>query len=257
MLIISEKNVSHFVFAILQSESSDQSFQKKNEKSKKIDKSEKKCLCDFLHVWFKCYYLVSTNRSVDWSPNSEIEKKIAHDMKKSSNFIKAVQTIRRRVKKKTKKFQNFEKSKTSIITFQKESPSSAESFAALNVFFVSQQSYKLINSWILNEENDIHICNNLQRFTMKKMTSEKNIIIVEKITHQIEAFGIVDIVVKNPRGLISIRLLNVALIIDYFINLICLDKFEKKAYIMTLNMSGCSEKMKRFVMWNESTVIKW
>ena len=60
------------------------------------------------------------------------------------------------------------------------------------------------------------------------MISEKNIIIVEKTTHQIETFETVDIVVKNPRGLISIKLLNVALIIDYFINLICLDKFEKK-----------------------------
>ena len=63
---------------------------------------------------------------------------------------------------------------------------------------------------------------------MKRMTSEENIIIVEKTTDQIEAFGTVDIVAKNPRGLISIRLLNVALIIDYFTNLIYLDKFEKK-----------------------------
>ena len=67
-------------------------------------------------------------------------------MKKSSNLTKAVQTIRRRVKKKAKKLPNSEKNKTSTITPQKESPSSAESFAALNAFFVSQQSYKLINS---------------------------------------------------------------------------------------------------------------
>ena len=228
MLVISEKNASHSAFAILQGESSDQSSQKEGEKSKKIDKSKKKCFCGFLHVWFKCYYLVSTNRSADWSSNSEIEKKITHNMKKSSNFIKAIQTVRRRVKKKAKKFQNFEKDKTSIITFQKESLSSTKSFAALSAFFVSQQSYKLINSWILNEENDTHVCNNPQRFTMKRMTSEENIIIVEKTIHQIETFETVDIVVKNPRGLISIRLLNVALIIDYFINLICLDKFEEK-----------------------------
>ena len=149
-------------------------------------------------------------------------------MKKSSNLIKAVQTVRRRMKKKTKKLQNSEKNKTSIITSQKKLFSSARSFAALNAFFVSQQSYKLVNSWILNEENDTHVCNNLQRFIMKRMASEENIIIVEKTTHQIETFETVDIVVKNPRGLILIRLLNVALIIGYLINLICLDKFEEK-----------------------------
>ena len=60
------------------------------------------------------------------------------------------------------------------------------------------------------------------------MASEENIIIVKKTIHQIEAFETVDIVIKNPREMISIRLLNVALITKYFINLICLDKFEKK-----------------------------
>ena len=65
MLATSEKNTSHSAFAILQGESPDQSFQKEGGKSEKTDKSEKKCLCDFFHVWFKCYYLIPTNRSAD------------------------------------------------------------------------------------------------------------------------------------------------------------------------------------------------
>ena len=86
----------------------------------------------------------------------------------------------------------------------------------------------MINFWILNEDNDIHVCNDFKRFHLKRTANEKNIIIVEKTIHQIKTFEIVDIITKNFRKLISIKLLNVILIIDYFINIICLNRFENK-----------------------------
>ena len=104
----------------------------------------------------------------------------------------------------------------------------------------------MINFWILNEDSDIHVCNNFKRFHLKKTVSEKNIIIVEKTIHQIKTFEIVDIITKNFRKLISIKLLNVILIIDYFINIICLNRFENKNIFYDLKNDCLQQKNETF-----------
>ena len=63
---------------------------------------------------------------------------------------------------------------------------------------------------------------------MKKTAKKENIIIVEKTIHQIKTFEIIDIIMKIFKKLVLIKLLNVILIIDYFINIICLNRFENK-----------------------------
>ena len=109
-----------------------------------------------------------------------------------------------------------------------------------------QQIYKLINFWILNENSDIYVCNDFKRFHLKRTASEKNIIIVEKTIHQIKTFEIVNIITKSFRKLISIKLLNVILIIDYFINIICLNRFEDKNIFHDLKNDRLQRKNKTF-----------
>ena len=91
-----------------------------------------------------------------------------------------------------------------------------------------QQSYKLVNCWVLDGESDIHVCNNSERFTMEKLIEDEDIIIFEKTTHKIEAFGTVEIIAKTSKKSIAIKLLNVAFVSEYFTNLMCLDRFEEK-----------------------------
>ena len=149
-------------------------------------------------------------------------------MKKNQRLTKIIENVKKQMKENSKKKSNIEKSDLFSTIFFKNTFLSTESFAALSVFSAMQQIYKLINFWILNKNSDIHVCNNFKRFHLKKTISEKNIIIVEKTIHQIKTFEIVDIITKNFRKLISIKLLNVILIIDYFINIICLNRFENK-----------------------------
>lgn len=65
---------------------------------------------------------------------------------------------------------------------------------------------------------------------MKKLIEKQNIIIFEKTIHKIEVFEIAKIITQTSKKSIAIKFLNVILIIDYFINLICFDRFEKKQF---------------------------
>ena len=243
ILIESEKKVSHSIFATLQNESSDQKTQKNKKKS---EKSKKKCFCDEKHSWFKCFYLISIICSFDWTSDAIIEKKVVEKIKKNQRLTTIIENVKKQMKKNSKKKSNIEKSNLSSIIFFKNTFSSAESFAILNVFLAMQQIYKLINFWILNKNSNIHVCNNFKRFHLKRTISEKNIIIVEKTIHQIKTFKIVDIITKNFRKLISIKLLNVILIIDYFINIVCLNRFEDKGIFHDLKNDRLQRKNETF-----------
>lgn len=113
-------------------------------------------------------------------------------------------------------------------------------------FSASQQFYKLVNCWTLDGENDTHVCNDPKRFQMEKLTDENDFIINEKSTHKIKAFEMIDITTKNFKKLLSIRLLNVVFIIEYFINLIYLDRFEEKGIFHDSKNSRLQRKKKTF-----------
>jgi hypothetical protein len=51
---------------------------------------------------------------------------------------------------------------------------------------------------------------------------------IDKIVHDIESYETMNIIVKESNESINIRLLNVALVLEFFINLICLIKIMKK-----------------------------
>jgi hypothetical protein len=103
----------------------------------------------------------------------------------------------------------------------------------LNVSFAEtfakkQVSYKLINCWTLNNEIDIHVYNDSDLFQLNRIIDSENQLIIDKIVYDIENYETMNIIVKKSNKSINIRLLNVALMLEFFINLICLIKIMKK-----------------------------
>jgi hypothetical protein len=60
------------------------------------------------------------------------------------------------------------------------------------------------------------------------MIDSENQLIIDKIVYEIESYETMNIVVKELDDSINIQLLNVALMLEFFINLICLIKIMKK-----------------------------
>jgi hypothetical protein len=103
----------------------------------------------------------------------------------------------------------------------------------LNVSFAGtfareQVSYKLINCWTLDSEIDIHVCNDSDRFQLNRVIDSENQLMIDKIVHDIENYETMNIIVRRSNEWINIRLLNVALVLEFFISLICLIKMMKK-----------------------------
>ncbi len=80
----------------------------------------------------------------------------------------------------------------------------------------------MLNSWL---STNIHVCNDLSRFQIKRLINLENRLRIDKTIYLIERYEIVHIVVKRSHDSINIQLLNVALASNFLINLICLNKF--------------------------------
>jgi hypothetical protein len=60
------------------------------------------------------------------------------------------------------------------------------------------------------------------------MTDSNDQLVVEKTVYDIEGYETMNIVAREPDDPINIQLLNVALVSEFFISLICLIKMMKK-----------------------------
>jgi hypothetical protein len=227
------KKATHEAFATLQEkslndETTDQ--EKKSEKFSNRKFKNRSCLCNRKHSFNECYYLIEELRSTEWKSNEEIMKKIENILEKNSRIKTTMKWARKNVKRRLKKIiekendSNDESTKKKSFNFDK---------MTLNVSFVEtfakrQISYKLINCWMLNNEIDIHVCNDSERFQLNRVIDSENQLIVDKIVYEIENYETMNIVVKKLDNSINIQLLNVALMSEFFINLICLIKIMKK-----------------------------
>ncbi len=188
------------------------------------------CLCEKKHSFNDCFYLIENIRSIEWKSNEEIMKKIEKILETNSRIRTAIKYARRNVKRRLKKITENEddsndKSSKKKSFFENEvtlNVSFAETFAKRQIF------YKLINCWTLNSEIDIHVCNDSDRFQLNRVIDSENQLIIDKIVYDIENYETMNIIVKESNESINIRLLNVALMLEFFINLICLIKIMKK-----------------------------
>jgi hypothetical protein len=203
--------------------------EKESEKFSNRKIENRLCLCDKKHSFNEYYYLIEELRSTEWKSNEKMMKKIEKFLETNSRIRTTVKWTRKNVKKRLKK----------IIENEDDSDdkSSKKKFfndeVILNVSFVEtfakeQTFYKLINCWTLDSEIDIHVCNDSDRFRLNRVIDSNDQLIVDKIVYDIENYETMNIVVKEFDDSINIQLLNVALMFEFFISLICLTKMMKK-----------------------------
>jgi hypothetical protein len=227
------KRTIHKAFATLQEKSSNDETTDQEKESKKFSNRKienRSCLCDQKHSFNECYYLIEELRSIKWKSNEEMMKNIEKILETNSRIRTTVKWVRKNVKKRLKKV--IEKKNDSNDESSKKK-SSFDDEVTLNVSFAEtfakrQISYKLINCWTLNSDIDIHVCNDSNRFQLNRVIDFENQLIIEKIVYDIENYETMNIVVKKFDDSINIQLLNVALMLEFFISLICLINMMKK-----------------------------
>ncbi len=138
----------------------------------------------------------------------------------------ARKNVKRRLKKVIEKENDSDDESSRKKSFFDDEVTLNVSFA--EAFAKKQISYKLINCWTLNSDIDIHVCNDSDRFQLNRVIDSNDQLIVDKIVYDIESYETMNIVVKELDDSINIQLLNVALMLEFFINLICLIKMMKK-----------------------------
>jgi hypothetical protein len=226
------KRAIHEAFTTLQEKlSNDETIdQKRSEQFSNRKNKNRSCLCDRKHSFSECYYLIEKLRLTEWKSNEEMMKKIEKILETNSRIRSAVKWARKNVKRRLKK------------VIEKENDSNDESSrkksffddeVSLNVSFAEtfakrQISYKLINCWTLNSDIDIHVCNDSDRFQLNRIIDSNDSLVIDKIVYDIESYERMNITVKEFDDSINIQLLNVALIFEFFIDLICLIKMMKK-----------------------------
>jgi hypothetical protein len=227
------KKAIHEAFATLQERSSNDETNDQEKESEKFSNRKienRSCLYDRKYSFNECYYLIEELRSIEWKSNEEMMKKIEKILETNSRIRTTVKWARKNVKRRLKK------------VIEKENDSNDESSrkksffddeVTLNVSFAEtfakeQTLYKLINFWTLNSEIHIHVCNDSDRFRLNRMIDSNDQLIIEKIIYDIENYETMNIVVKEFDDSINIQLLNIALMFEFFINLICLIKMMKK-----------------------------
>jgi hypothetical protein len=205
--------------------------EKKSEKFSNRKLENRSCLCDRKHSFSECYHLIEKQRSTEWKSNEEMMKKIEKILETNSRIRSAVKWARKNVKKRLKKV--IEKENNSNESESSKMKSFNFDDVTLNVSFAKtfakeRFSYKLMKCWTLDSDIDIHVCNDSNRFQLNRKIDSNNQLIIDKIVYEIESYKTMNIVVRELDDLINIQLLNVALMFEYFINLICLIKIMKK-----------------------------
>jgi hypothetical protein len=232
------KKTTHEAFATLQEKSFNDEITDQEKESEKFSNrkfenrkyNDRSCLCDKKHSFNECYYLIEELRSTEWKSNEEMMKKIEKIFETNSRIKTTVKWARKNVKRRLKKFiekeNDFDDESSRKKSFFDDEVTLNVSFA--ETFAKKQVSYKLINCWTLNSDIDIHVCNDSDRFQLNRIIDSNDQLVIDKIVYDIENYETMNIVVRKLDDSINIQQLNVALMFEFFINLICLIKMMKK-----------------------------
>jgi hypothetical protein len=253
------KKTTHEAFVTLKSKISDEKTIDQEKKSEKFSNrkfenrkyDDRFCLCEKKHSFNDCFYLIENIRSIEWKSNEEIMKKIEKILETNSRMKIAIKYVRRNVKKRLKKIienEDDSNDESSKKKFSNDEMTLNVSFA--ETFAKEQVSYKLINCWTLNSEIDIHVCNDSDRFQLNRIIDSENQLMIDKIVHDIESYKTMNIIVRKSNESINIRLLNVALMLEFFISLICLIKIMKKEIHWDIENKKLHQKKLFFALSN-------
>jgi hypothetical protein len=103
-----------------------------------------------------------------------------------------------------------------------------------------------MNCWILDSEIDVHVCNDSRRIQMNRLIESNDELMTKKTIYSIEKYETMNIIVKNSNESINIQLMKVALISEFFTNLMCLRKFIAKEIHWNIKKKKLHHKEKIF-----------
>ena len=109
------------------------------------------CLCGEEHRFKECPYLIESCQPNDWTPDPTIQAKIEKKLKQSEKLRETIQRIRKEL------VDNKKKEAGNQAPNQKVAPSS---FTATAYAIGMETGYQLRNSFILDSESNLHVCNN-------------------------------------------------------------------------------------------------
>jgi hypothetical protein len=165
------------------------------------DKKKKSCLCESMHKWDDCYYMILEKRLNDWTSNHNTFSKVNEalkDQRLKSTVKKSTKNNRKRENKENKskktiindneasqkdasfnqliKYQNTDVFTSSIVS-NNDVVSNIEVFITSIIARIALSTvnveYSLKESWILDENANHHVCNStmLSRFTKTRNAS--------------------------------------------------------------------------------------
>ena len=189
-----------FMFAIWQSKFTD--LFKKNTDEDEEDKEQREfnsdtmsCICDSKHWFEDCLYMMKVKRSREWKFNEKMIENFWKRMIKSIEIWRRIEKLQENEKNSLNLSENFwknlnslEDQKTAITLFILSLMISSFSFSISSLFILTLNTtltsaflkfsmsiqefvnsvkfvYSLLNSFILNNEATIHICNSFSYFT--------------------------------------------------------------------------------------------
>jgi hypothetical protein len=216
------------------------------------NKEKKSCLCESMHRWGDCYYMIPEKRPNDWTSNHTTMSKVNEALK--DQRLKS--TVEKSIKNNRKRENKGNKGKKAIINDNEASQKDAASsnqlikyqntdafifsiVSNIEVFTISITSrtalstvnveYSLKGSWILDEGANHHVCNStmLSRFTKTRNASDEKM--TARAQHEtIDSYEIVTIFLKSPTDLKTMTLENVAYISNFMTNLIAQSLLKRK-----------------------------
>jgi hypothetical protein len=167
---------NHFAFAvaiqsavfsvIFNDKKQEQSSQSNNQSRKK-----KTCLCNLMHQWDTCFYLISKKRSNNWISNFTIQVKVDDVLIKDKNLKSRIEKVQKSHKNKTVN----KKSNQENDSLYNQLNNDIETFAAKTIIISSdtvadtvlfacyKRDIAIKFSWILNDEINHYICNDIMR----------------------------------------------------------------------------------------------
>ena len=212
----------------------------------RTSENKRPCYCGSTQhwKWEECNYITPSLRQAGWKGDLEIFKKVNEQI-----MNRRMHDPRRFFEKKYKydgfnKIENEKKAKgdsTNTTPVGKDSNKTSNELesnkpAAFVTHLIhssfqtgKNHSFKLYNSWIIDNASDIHVCNDQSRSRFHKTRDAVNDqLFAGKTSYTIEAFGTVTLSINTPNGIKDIELLDVALAPGYLTNLVSLHRLNTK-----------------------------
>jgi hypothetical protein len=200
------------------------------------------CLCGKNHYYGKCFYLNAAVRPDGWKPDQEIQNKIDQAIKEKPSLKDAISRSIKFITEKLGKSSKKEEKEGSTSstppaaafagfsqTLQPPQGNSIQTSLAPACFHTGKL-YPLHNSFILDSGSDWHICNSIDRFikgTYKPLNFSQSMWAGDGDA-TIEGYGEVIIRIQTPSGTGVFRLLNVAYVPTFHVNVISVRRLAAK-----------------------------